>query len=66
MPGCLQDGDYLSRETQILIQHLRRGLPLRVFEQQKRLCAFLDSTLAGRRRSRAWYAAGPISQHSEP
>ncbi|MEV8547907.1 Shedu anti-phage system protein SduA domain-containing protein [Streptomyces sp. NPDC051572] len=41
VPGCLQDGTYISRENQMLIHHLRRGLPLRVFEQQRRLCRYL-------------------------
>lgn len=41
VPGCLQDGDYTSRDNQMLIHHLRRGLPLRVFEQRKRLCRYL-------------------------
>ncbi|MCG7204467.1 hypothetical protein [Streptomyces arenae] len=41
VPGCLQDGDYISREIQMLIHHLRRGLPLRVFEQQRQLCRYL-------------------------
>jgi hypothetical protein len=41
VPGCLQDGDRISRDNQMLIHHLRRGLPLRVFEQRKRLCRYL-------------------------
>lgn len=41
VPGCLQDGDYISRENQMLIHHMRRGLPLRVFEQRQRLCRYL-------------------------
>ncbi|MER6425498.1 Shedu anti-phage system protein SduA domain-containing protein [Streptomyces sp. NPDC001137] len=41
VPGCLQDGDYISRENQMLLHHLRRGLPLRVFEQQRQLCRYV-------------------------
>ena len=59
VPGCLQDGDYISRENQMLIHHLRRGLPLRVFEQQKRQCRYLgEFTVDQEKPVTSWVRTG--------
>ncbi|MGW3647565.1 hypothetical protein [Streptomyces sp. NPDC000878] len=59
VPGCLQDGDYVSSENQMLIHHLRRGLPLRVFEQQSRLCRYVgEFTVDQEKPVESWILTG--------
>nr|WP_253268122.1 hypothetical protein [Streptomyces asoensis] len=59
VPGCLQDGDYVSRDNQMLIHHLRRGLPLRVLEQRKQLCRYLgEFTVDQETPAASWVRTG--------
>ncbi|MFI6012446.1 Shedu anti-phage system protein SduA domain-containing protein [Streptomyces sp. NPDC051243] len=69
VPGCLQNGDYISRENQMLLHHLRRGLPLRVFEQQRQLCRYLgEFTVDQEAPVASWVRTGvrkPVSRSSD-
>ncbi|MFD8156610.1 Shedu anti-phage system protein SduA domain-containing protein [Streptomyces malaysiensis] len=44
-PGHIQDGEYISQDNLMILLHLRRGLPLRVFECQGALCRYLGEFL---------------------
>ncbi|MFB6931402.1 Shedu anti-phage system protein SduA domain-containing protein [Streptomyces chartreusis] len=61
VPGVVQAGDYVSRENRMVLHHVRRGLPLRVFEQQGRACRYLGEFLVDQDQPvESWVQTGTV------